>query len=118
MLFPCRPTATAMLLFGAALLGPSAAEADELRPRLAAADMGAAGAFAARGKLNDAELRSVSGLGAAADPKAATPNPGDVSVILFDELGRRKRDGLSPGSGASSSVAHGVNVGVNVQVGR
>ena len=114
MLFPCRLAAMAMFLLCAGLVSASAVAADELRPRLAAADMGAAGAFSAQGKLSDSELRSVSGLGAAADPKAATPNPGDVSVILFDELGRPKRDGLDPGSGATSSIARGVNV----QVGR
>lgn len=117
MRFSCRLLATTMLCAGTVLAAMPAA-ADEIRPRVAAADAGgmagngAAAAFAARGELNDAELRAVAGLGAKTAVEADAPAPGDVSVILFDELGRPKRNGVSPGSGVNSTVARGVNVQV------
>jgi hypothetical protein len=108
-----RLMAITTILFGATLAGPAPVAADDLRPRVVAAEMGAADVFR-RGKLNDAELNAVSGFGADASGEAGAPETGDVSVILFDELGRPKRNGLSPGTGAGSTVVRGVTV----QVGR
>lgn len=104
----------AIALFGAALAAPLSAGAEDGRPQIAAAEAGGADAFPARGKLNDAELKAVSGLGADAAIEAEALEPSDVSVILFDELGQPKRNGLSPGSGSSSTVVRSVNV----QIGR
>ena len=109
-----RLMAITTMLFGAGLAGPAPVAADDLRPRVVAAEMGAADAFPGRGKLNDAELNAVSGFGVDASGEVGAPETGDVSVILFDELGRPKRDGLSPGTGTSSTVVRGVTV----QVGR
>jgi hypothetical protein len=102
------------ILFGAGVTTVMPVVAGDGGPRVAAAETGRADAFPVRGKLNDAELKAVSGLGADAAGDAEPMGPSEVSVILFDELGRPKRDGLSPGSGANSTVVRGVNV----QVGR
>lgn len=116
MRFSCRLLAMTMLCVGTGFAAP--AVAGEAPPRVAAAeaagmsDTGAAGAFAPRGPLNDAALGAVSGQGVDATVAADAPKPGDVSVILFDELGRPKRNGLSSGSGVNSSVARGINVQV------
>jgi hypothetical protein len=102
------------LLLGSGLAALPAVAGDEGRPQLAAAEGNGTEAFSNRGKLNDAELNAVSGLGADAAGDTEHPEAGDVSVILFDELGRPKRNGLSPGNGGNSSVVRGVHV----QVGR
>jgi hypothetical protein len=108
-----RLLAITTVLSGASLAAaPSVA--DDARPRVAAAELGGTNAFPGHGKLNDAELNAVSGLGADPAGDVEAPEARDVSVILFDELGRPKQTGLPPGNGSNSTVTRGVNV----QVGR
>ena len=114
MRLPGRLLAITTVLFGASLAAASGAAADDAHPRVAAAELGGADAFPGHGKLNDAELKAVSGLGADPAGDAKAPEGSDVSVILFDELGRPKRPDLPPGNGSSSTVIRSVNV----QVGR
>ncbi len=102
------------LIFGGSLAILHGAAADEWRPQLATATLSGADAFPDRGKLNDAELKAVSGQGADPAGKVEPTASGEVSVILFDELGQPKRNTLAPGNGTSSTIVRGVHV----QVGR
>lgn len=68
--------------------------------------------FGSGERLDGSQLDAISGFGV---DQQSGPNPtssGDVSVILFDELGQPRQDGISAGTGANSTVSHSVNVGV------
>jgi hypothetical protein len=101
--------------FGALLLGifvVSVAAAEEIRAHKA--NEGGPDAFAAGGRLDDANLRAVRGFGT--DPAAGAGMAGasELSVILFDELGRPKPSKPAPQNTGNSTLTRGINV----QVGR
>jgi len=105
----------ARVWFVALLLGlfvAPAAAAEEIREHRAN-DTGA-DAFAVGGPLDDANLRAVRGFGT--DPAAGAGMAGssELSVILFDELGRPKPSKPAPQNTGNSTLTRGINV----QVGR
>lgn len=106
------------LIVGAAVFGllcaPSAV-ADEATRQVAVSDIEPLRTFAGAGELNDAELRTVTGRGADADGGAGRPGTMDLSVILFDEVGKPKGGGSSAPAGrtgGNSVMTRGINVGV------
>ena len=96
---------SALMLFGA----PGFAAAVDLGPRLAAADL--VSGFHSSASLGETELGSVSGFGPGQQSVPNVTKRQDISVILFDELGKPKGGGISAGTGMASTVANSVNVG-------
>jgi len=88
--FEVRPVTVwaAAVVFGLLFAGSAAAGDESMRVAAAAQD--GADAFVAGEKLDDTSLRGISGFGA--DPTSGTgaAAASELSVILFDELGRPK----------------------------
>lgn len=98
-------------IFGLILFGATgSATAADLGPQLAAAE--AIPGFHGSPSLNERELGAVSGFGLGEEPVPNGSEQQDISVILFDELGRPKGGEISAGTGSGSAVTSSVNVGV------
>ena len=106
---PFRPmqiaAISALMLFG--VTGFAAAK--DLGPQPAAADL--VSGFHSSVRLDETELGSVSGFGLGQQSVPNVTEQQDVSVILFDELGKAKGGGVSAGTGMASTVTNSVNVG-------
>jgi hypothetical protein len=94
--------------FAFGMMLSAAATAEEIPP-VSAVQSDAVKAFGTAGKLSDARLEAVSGLGADPSAGSAMAGSGELSVILFDELGRPKQKEASADNGANSTVMRSIN---------
>lgn len=85
------------------------AAAEDLRIQLAIANN--LTGFGSGERLDSTQLDAISGFGVDQQSDPNVTSSGDVSVILFDELGKPRQDGISAGTGANSVVTDSVNVG-------